>query len=168
MNLWIGNHPLALGDGDLSTNPALGRANAELLGRHARLTAEELEPIYYREALSHVAQDPLSWLTLLARKLFYQWVPVGPSYTARSALYLWSSILSYGLVLPFALAGAIRLWRLGQTPVALGLMAGSVVLTSLLFFPHERFRIPVLDPAFIICASAWGSERLTALMRSRT
>ena len=33
------------------------------------------------------------------------------------------------------------------------LLALSVVLTSLIFFPQERFRIPVLDPTIIVCAS---------------
>ena len=161
VNFWVGNHPLALGDGDLSTNPALGRANAELRRRHAGLTAEELEPIYYREALAGIADDPLAWLALLVRKLFYLWVPIGPSYTARSTLYLWSSVVSYGLTLPFAVLGIRRLWRSGRTPIALALAVSSVVLASLLFFPSERFRIPVIDPALIVCASAWGSDRLT-------
>jgi hypothetical protein len=26
-------------------------------------------------------------------------------------------------------------------------------MTSLIFFPQERFRIPVLDPTVIVCAS---------------
>jgi hypothetical protein len=34
------------------------------------------------------------------------------------------------------------------------LLALSVVMTSLVFFPQERFRIPVIDPTVIVCASA--------------
>jgi hypothetical protein len=26
---------------------------------------------------------------------------------------------------------------------------------NLVFFPQERFRIPVLDPALIVCAACW-------------
>jgi hypothetical protein len=32
-------------------------------------------------------------------------------------------------------------------------------MTSLFFFPHERFRVPVLDPTLIVCASAFIAER---------
>ena len=35
------------------------------------LTEEELEPIYYREALAAIATDPVWWSGLLIRKLFY-------------------------------------------------------------------------------------------------
>ena len=168
VNFWLGNHPEAVGEGDMSTNPALARANLELQRRHSGLTAEELEPIYYREALGHVMEHPLSWLTLLVRKFFYLWVPIGPSYTFRSTPYLWASVLSYGLVFGFAVAGAVCLWRARRIPVALGLMAGSVVVTSVLFFPGERFRIPILDPTFIICASVWGADRRAVLSRLRS
>jgi hypothetical protein len=33
------------------------------------------------------------------------------------------------------------------------LLAAAAVATCLVFFPQERFRIPVLDPALILCAS---------------
>jgi len=32
------------------------------------------------------------------------------------------------------------------------------VLTGLIFFPQERFRIPVIDPAVIVCASVVLAE----------
>jgi len=43
--------------------------------------------------------------------------------------------------------------RSGQPPEALYLLAASVVLTSLIFFPQERFRLPVIDPLIIIGAA---------------
>jgi hypothetical protein len=33
------------------------------------------------------------------------------------------------------------------------------VLLSLAFFPQERFRIPVIDPALIVCAASWWALR---------
>jgi hypothetical protein len=38
-------------------------------------------------------------------------------------------------------------------------MASSVVLMNLVFFPQERFRIPVLDPTLIICAACCAAAR---------
>ena len=159
VNLGTGNHPLARGEGDTSVNPDLARANDQLREAHPGLSAEELEPIYYRETFAHIRREPVAWLGLLARKFFYLWVPVGPSYTARSARYYWTSVLSYTLVLPVALAGARTLWRSGRPPVVLYLLALSVVVGSVAFFPQERFRIPVLDPTMIILSSAWFASR---------
>ena len=159
VNFWTGNHPLARGEGDMSVNPDLARANDQLREAHPGLSAEELEPIYYRETFAHIRREPVVWLGLLARKFFYLWVPVGPSYTARSARYYWTSVLSYALVLPVALAGARTLWRSGRPPIVLYLLALSVVVGSVAFFPQERFRIPVLDPTMIILSSAWFASR---------
>ena len=50
ITFWTGNHPSAVGEGDLAANPQLKRENVALRARHAGLTPEELEPIYYREA----------------------------------------------------------------------------------------------------------------------
>ena len=51
VNFWIGNHREAIGDGDLAANPHLKLRNAEFRARHAGLSEEALEPLYYREAL---------------------------------------------------------------------------------------------------------------------
>ena len=94
----------------------------------------------------------MDWMALQARKVFYLVVPIGPSYTLHSPKYFWASVVSYGLVLPLALVGA---WRrrgsLGVTP-GLWLLVGSAVAVCLVFFPQERFRIPVIDPALLILA----------------
>lgn len=159
VTFWTGNHPLARGDGDLAANPALKRAELEFRQRHAGLTAEQLEPLYYRDALASIADHPGWWITLLARKAFYTVVPAGPSYTLHSWRYAASSIASYGLLLLVALAGLKRLWNAPARPTALLLAAASALVASLVFFPQERFRIPVIDPALIVCASALAAAR---------
>jgi hypothetical protein len=159
VTFWTGNHPLAIGEGDLAANPALKRAQLSLRDRYPDLTEEEMEPIYYREALAWIRSSPVDWLALEARKLLYLIVPIGPSYTVHSRLYLWASVLSYGLLLPCAVAGFVRLGRRrGRTP-GVWLLAWSAVAVSLLFFPQERFRIPVIDPALILCAGALAAPR---------
>jgi 4-amino-4-deoxy-L-arabinose transferase-like glycosyltransferase len=154
VTFWTGNHPLAIGEGDLAANPDLKRA--ELAFRDARpgLTAEELEPHYYREALGYIADRPGWWLGLLARKAFYTVVPIGPSYLLHSTRYLVATWIPYAVVLLLAIAGWTAIWRSARRPVALLLLAASAVLVSLVFFPQERFRIPVLDPTLIVCAAA--------------
>ena len=159
VTFWTGNHPLSRGDGDLAANPALKRAELEFRLRHPGVTAEQLEPLYYRDALAYIADHPGWWMLLLMKKAFYTIVPAGPSYTLHSWKYFATSVASYLLLLPLACAGARRLWHGPMRPTALFLAAGSVLIAGLLFFPQERFRIPVLDPTMIVCAAAFVAAR---------
>lgn len=159
VTFWTGNHPLARGEGDLAANPDIKRAEIAFRSAHPGLTPEELEPVYYRDAVSYILQHPGWWLGLIARKAFFTVVPFGPSYTLHSTRYLLASVIPYLLLAPIAVVGLGRLLRL-KTATPLLLLALSVVMTSLIFFPQERFRIPVLDPTVIVCASgvlaSWG------------
>jgi 4-amino-4-deoxy-L-arabinose transferase-like glycosyltransferase len=156
VTFWTGNHPLSRGEGDLAANPDLKRAELAFREAHPGLTAEQLEPLYYRDAFRRIADDPIWWLGLLARKAFYTVVPIGPSYTLHSAKYFAASAASYAALLPFAIAGGWRLRRAPRRPAALWLMAAATVAANLLFLPQERFRIPVIDPALIVTAAALG------------
>ena len=153
ITFWTGNHPLASGEGDMAANPAIKRDNQRLRAAHPGLSPEELEPIYYREAFGAIAADPLWWSGLLARKAFYTVVPVGRSYTLHSTRYFVASVVSYVAVLAAGCLGGMALWRAGQWPVALGLLLASALLVCVVFFPQERFRIPVIDPALVILAA---------------
>ncbi len=161
VTFWTGNHPLAIGEGDMAANPAIKRADIEFRRVRPGLTPEQLEPEYYREALGHIREHPGWWLTLVVRKAFYTVVPIGPSYTLHSGKYLIASVVSYLVVLPVALAGVVALRRRRWRLPAVMLLAASSVLVCLIFFPQERFRIPVLDPALIVCAGAACAIRHT-------
>ena len=58
MTFWTGNHPLARGEGDLAANPEIKQAELEFRRAHPGLTAEALEPLYYRDALGYIARAP--------------------------------------------------------------------------------------------------------------
>jgi CHASE2 domain-containing sensor protein len=79
-------------------------------------------------------------------------VPLGPSYTLHSTRYFVTSVVSYSALLVAGVVGGVALWRAGQWPAALGLLLGSALLVCVVFFPQERFRIPVIDPALIVLA----------------
>lgn len=162
ITFWTGNHPLATGEGDLAANPELKRANLALRAANPGLSAEDLEPIYYREAWSFIREHPAHWLWLMARKAFYTVVPIGPSYRLHSPLYFWASVLPYLTMVPFAVFG----WRIlsirRRLPEALLLLGASSVLVGLVFFPQERFRIPVIDPLLIVLAGCWWACRIHA------
>jgi hypothetical protein len=154
VTFWTGNHPLATGEGDLAANPAIKQAEIAFRQSHPDLTPAQLEPLYYRDALARIASHPGWWITLVAKKAFYTFVPIGPSYTLHSTRYLLATVIPYVLLAPLAFIGLFRLIRRGSAATPLLLLALSVVVTGLIFFPQERFRIPVIDPTIIICASA--------------
>lgn len=159
VTFWTGNHPLARGEGDLAANPDIKVADLAFRAAHPGMTAEALEPLYYRDALDYIAQHPLWWFGLLLRKMFYTVVPAGPSYALHSPLYRFVSIASYLLLLPLAVLGADRWRRRPHRPESLLALAASAVVVCVLFFPQERFRIPVLDPTLIVSAGAWYGLR---------
>jgi len=163
VNFWIGNHPEAIGDGDLAANPQLKLRNAEFRAAHAGLPEEALERLYYRDAARAIAADPVRWLGLEGRKLWYTFVPFGPSYRLHAPRYFWTSAVSLLLLLPAAIYGIARTAS-GSRPAALLTLAAASVLAGLVFFPHERFRLPVMDPALIACAALCASRRRDALV----
>ena len=166
ITFWTGNHPLSPGEGDMAANPAIKLDNQRLRAMHPGLSPEELEPAYYREAIAAIKANPVWWIGLEFKKLFYLWVPVGPSYMLHSRLYRIASWVSYGLLLLPGLAGLAGLWRRRTGPAALWLLLASAILACLTFLPQERFRIPVVDPALIIGAAALAARRVVPLART--
>lgn len=159
VTFWTGNHPLAIGEGDMAANPELKLANQQLRQQYPDVGEQDFEPIYVREALTWIREHPIDWMTLELRKLFYLVVPIGPSYTLHSTRYYATSVVSYGVVLVLALMAlpGVRP-RLGAV-AGLWILAASAVLVSLVFFPQERFRIPIIDPALVIVAGAGLAAR---------
>ena len=154
VTFWTGNHPLAVGDGDMAANIGIKLDNQRLRAEHPGIGEEDMEPIYYREAFAWIRANPAEWFALEVRKAFYLVVPVGPSYTLHSTRYYAMSVASYVPVLLLATLGAVRLrGRLGQVTGVWVLMA-SAALVALVFFPQERFRIPIIDPSLVILAGA--------------
>jgi 4-amino-4-deoxy-L-arabinose transferase-like glycosyltransferase len=165
VTFWTGNHPLAIGDGDMAANPAIKIDNQRLRSAHPNVSEDALEPIFYREALTWIKEHPLAWIALEFRKLFYLVVPTGPSYTLHSSRYLVLSIASYLVVLVFAILGIARTPGLANAVGLWALLASSVV-AALVFFPQERFRIPIIDPTLVILAGAGVASLRTTSRRA--
>jgi hypothetical protein len=160
VTFWTGNHPLARGEGDLAVNPGMQLDKRALRARHPDLNEDAMEPVYYHAAFQWIGEHPLDFLRLEARKLFYLVVPVGPSYTSRSTRYYVASVASYALLLPVALVGVLRIGRSRTRVPGVWLLLGSAVAVCLVFFPQERFRIPIIDPVLVVMAgAALGSGR---------
>ena len=114
-------------------------------------TEEELEPIYYREALGFIAEASGALGRARREKLFYTVVPIGPSYRLHSPLLFLTSrrCLLRRRCCRWRCGVRRRCWR-SPAPWTLLALAASAVLVCLVFFPQERFRIPVIDPIVIV------------------
>jgi 4-amino-4-deoxy-L-arabinose transferase-like glycosyltransferase len=152
-NFWLGNSALAPGDGGAGATPELSREYNVILRANENLSPTELEQLFYREAFAWIRNNPREWIVLEAKKFFYFWVPVGPSYSSHSTLYWVGQATSYLALLPFALRGFWRVVRQREQPIVLWVLAGVTLLTSVIFFPLPRYRIPMFDPVMIVCAS---------------
>ena len=116
--------------------------------------------MFYAETLDYVRQEPLHFLANAARKAFYFWVPVGPSYQQRSRLFWTAHALSFIALMVLvarALPKFVQIEPRAIVPVAL---LASVFLTCLIFFPLARYRVPIFDPVLMsIAALNWHPRR---------
>ena len=123
---------------------------------HPEAEAEFLEAINYYESRKKGLGYEFA---------FYLVVPIGPSYRVHSARYYIASLLSVGLLVPLAALGCWKLGSRRSCMTGMWILAAGAVATCLVFFPQERFRIPVLDPAMILLASGafmnWPRDRVT-------
>ena len=153
VTFWTGNHPLARGEGDLAANPDIKRAELEFRRAHPGLTAEAARAALLPRRLAvHRAASRSGGSACCAKKAFYTVVPIGPSYTLHSTRYLGC----VARVVPAAAAarGRRRRAAVARQPPARrrsSCSAASACSSVSCFFPQERFRIPVIDPALIVC-----------------
>jgi 4-amino-4-deoxy-L-arabinose transferase-like glycosyltransferase len=163
VTFWTGNNALATGEGDMAANPDIKIESLRLRREHPDLTEEQMEPVYYREAFSWIRAHPAAWAGLELKKAFYLVVPIGPSYRLHSAAYFVLSALSYAVLLPLAILGVVRAGAARWRTPGLWLMFASAIAVCLVFFPQERFRLPVIDPVLVIFAgtlvSRWPREQ---------
>lgn len=157
VTFWTGNNALARGEGDLAANPEMGRARVAFEQSRAGAAVQEIDDAYYRDAFRFITRNPAAWCILLAKKVFYTFVPIGPSYRLHSRLYYTATVCSYGILFPFAVLGLVRVVRDRRAGrlAALWLLALSAVVVCVVFFPQDRFRLTVLDPVVLVCAAAW-------------
>lgn len=161
VTFWLSNHPLSLGDGDLAANPQLKAAHKEFLKNYAGYSREELDRIYFKEAFSYIKAHPLQIVVLDLKKLFYFWIPIGPSMEIFSFRHKLVSYISYFPLLIFSIIGIYLSRSLWKENLLLYFILACFTLSIMVFYPQERFRIPVIDPCLIVFASCTLSAIIT-------
>ena len=159
-NLWMGNNEHAVGDGEVSGNAAMEVAYQDILLSNRDLPPEQVERVFYAETLDYVRQEPLHFLANAARKAFYFWVPVGPSYQQRSRLFWTAHALSFIALMVLVARALPKFVQIEPRPIVPVALLASVFLTCLIFFPLARYRVPVFDPVLMsIAALNWHPRR---------
>ena len=161
-NFWLGNHPgVTARTGNLITDPGM-QAEADriwdLPGNEATRDA-----VFSRLAVGYITSDVPRFLRLSADKLLAFWaLTTEPMTTNRPHLGLekLASILSYGLLLPFALAWLLLSLPRSRVAVLVLLLFVVYSIAHAVILSKVRFRLP-LDPFMILygCGGVVASFR---------
>ena len=149
VTFWTGNHPLATGDGDMAANPRLKlrtwrcvqhfraqrRGNgAHLLSRGVRVDRAASARLALARSAQAVSTSPC------------RLAPPTPTRIRGSTIWRRSSRMRPS---SSAASWASSAWAVAGISPGLWCAALSAVAVCLVFFPQERFRIPVIDPTLV-------------------
>lgn len=178
LNLYTGNNDRASGlpaePVGLRNTPQFEEADGRRLAEQAvghPLNPAQVSSYWSRKALWWIGQHPTAWLTLLGEKLFTLWngyeIPDNYHYPFTRAYFLpflWP-LITFGLIAPFALVGAVMpFWR-RRDVTALYIACFAYVVTMLIFYVRGRYRIPAVP--FLIVLAAVAIERTLRALQAR-
>ena len=152
-NFWLGNHPDVTAETGNRMTPRMQHELGTIYARHKN--EAERDSVLYETGMRYISEDPRRFLKLWAAKSVNLWrlsprpmTEVQPAGGMERLL----SILSYGLLLPFAAVWLIRSIKNRAEARLILLMFIVFTATHALFITKVRFRIP-MDPYVIICAA---------------
>ena len=122
------------------------------------LTLDEANRFWMGQALREIFRYKSEWLQLLGKKLWMTFraeeIPNNFSFAgARSYIPILNVLpLGWGLLLPFAAAGALLLWISQRRLWVLWLYIAGYVATNLIFFTSSEYRFPLLLVLFPLAA----------------
>lgn len=170
VNLWLGNNPDADGVNPFVYGP-LERVAKEV--RAAAPTGADADRMFRDYAGTFIRSDPGHALRLLWKKLLWtlndrelpnsvdiEWV------TGHSWLF-WRPVfpLSFGMLLPFACAGAVWLGRKWRMCAPLAGLIFTGLVTGVVFFTNARFRLVLVPPVLLLAAV--GIDAVPAMVAAR-
>ncbi|MBU0509893.1 tetratricopeptide repeat protein [bacterium] len=124
---------------------------AEASNRTGReLSLDEASRYWAGQAADDVVRNPGGWLRLLLRKLWFtvQREEIATNVSFRGAAgfapILGALPVRWGLLFPFAVAGALLGWRRRKELRLLGLYAASYLAVNLIFFSASEYRLPMI------------------------
>jgi len=183
INFFIGNNPSY----DHTTSIRPGIEWEELIQRPIQEglnQPSERSAYFWDRAFSYMTGQPLSYLKLLGRKLFFivdgfeikrnqdPYMFRGYSLPLRLFLWKWVIYFPFGLLFPLSLVGMVAFFRSRSKsetrdlrPVLLFYFLISQALALLFFFVSARYRLPLVP--FLIIFAAFGIQRLYQMVKAR-
>lgn len=163
INFWIGNNPESNGYPKFPPGLRAGQAAmledsivaAESVAGHP-LKRAEVSAIWSRRAWDYIAQQPLDWLGLLARKFrnfwsAFQYDDLSIVTTLRRARVIFPGIY-FGLVAALAIPGMLLAW-----PIRAARWIGAAILLHLCalmpVFITERYRLPAVPGLCVLAGT---------------
>ena len=165
-NLWLGNHPgVKASTGNRAEVPGM----EEEAARFWSLPGNEAtrDSAFTRQALEYIAADVPRFLRLSLSKSLELWALYQKPMTEdrpRLSLEKLASILSYGLLLPFALVWLFASLPRSRVAVLVLLLFLTYSMVHAIILSKVRFRLP-LDPFVIIYGSGGVVASVRALSR---
>ena len=178
-NFWAGNRPgangryyeqrISLPAGSITEGENPARIESEFLYRHETddkgpLDLDRMNQFWKKKTIDSIRADPLSWLELIACKVYYLFNNFeqynNKTFAVQKSLspaLRWNP-LGWGLTFVAAIGGLIYVILAGRRLLTASLIVPVGVIYGLgviMFFVSDRFRLPLL-PLFCVCAGAWG------------
>jgi len=113
----------------------------------------QVDRLAMRLGLQFLAGNPDKIPKLLVFKFARFWNPVANVRTSWKIVYL----LTYGLALPWMLAGLVMTWRRDEPVLILHLLVGTFVLSVLVFWGDARIRSGISPFLWIFAVAAFAS-----------
>lgn len=177
INLYVGNNPEATGYPKIPSGMRADQAgmlkDSVLLAEHETghsMRRVDVSKFWSGKAKQFIAEDPIAWLALLGRKIrnlanAYQYDDLSLIALLRSQKILFPG-LSYGLILAFAIPGALTLALLQNR--VLWIVAATLVYAAIILpvFVTERYRLPLV-PGLTLLAVGGSFAFARSLMERR-
>jgi hypothetical protein len=167
INFWLGNYPgVKASTGNREDVPGMKETREAIWG--AAANEVERDRAFSAKAREYIAADPGRFVVLSLAKAVYLWALFPEPMTQdrpRFALEKAASLLSYGVLLPFALVWLARSLRRSRSAVLVALLFVVYTAVHAVVISKVRFRLP-LD-TFVIIYGCGGMVALYDRVRRR-
>jgi 4-amino-4-deoxy-L-arabinose transferase-like glycosyltransferase len=145
--LYSGNNPMNISGG------GIGGVDLKDIEGIEKLTEIEKMKLYKKEALNFIKDNPNVFLKNMYTKFlrFWRLYPYAKEFTSKKYIIL--SLMSYGVVLFFALIGLVKFFDKFIILLPIYLWISYMTFVHMVYISSIRYRLPI-EPFLIIIASA--------------
>lgn len=133
------------------------------------LKASECSNFWIKQTLDHIRLHPLEALALEGKKFIYFWQnyevhEIDPAYKNYRLIRQWP-FLTFGLFSAFGIMGMVLLLPRSRHALLLYAMVAIYLVSSMIFFPVSRYRLPATP--FLALFAAWALVKFRSLQQER-